>query len=83
MSAIAKIPAGLDLAATVGSDLILAVTVNENGSAHSFVGETIETAIFTLEGTTSATNFTTSALNNVLTLTLSDKIGRASCRERV
>lgn len=72
MSTLAKIPAALDLAATVGSDLILAVTVNENDSPYDFDGATIETAIFTIEGTTSATNFTTSTLNNVLTLTLSD-----------
>lgn len=72
MTTLAKIPAGLDLAATVGSDLILAVTVNENDAPFDFDGATIETAIFTLEGATSATNFTTSTLNNVLTLTLPD-----------
>ena len=72
MTTLAKIPAGLDLAATVGSDLIVAVTVTENGAPFSFTSNTIGTAIFNQDGTTSATNFTTSTLNNVLTLTLSD-----------
>jgi hypothetical protein len=56
----------------VGSDLIVAVTVNENGAPYDFTSNTIGTAIFNQDGTTSATNFTTSTLNNVLTLTLSD-----------
>jgi hypothetical protein len=72
VTTLAKIPAGLDLAATVGSDLIVAVTVNENGAPYDFTSNTIGTAIFNQDGTTSATNFTTSTLNNVLTLTLSD-----------
>jgi hypothetical protein len=72
MTTLAKIPAGLDLAATVGSDLIVAVTVNENDAPYDFTSNTIGTAIFNQDGTTSATNFTTSTLNNVLTLTLSD-----------
>lgn len=72
MTTLAKIPVGLDLAATVGSDLIVAVTVTENGAPYSFTSNTIGIAIFNQDGTTSATNFTTSTLNNVLTLTLSD-----------
>jgi hypothetical protein len=72
VTTLAKIPVGLDLAATVGSDLIVAVTVTENGAPFSFTSNTIGTAIFNQDGTISATNFTTSTLNNVLTLTLSD-----------
>jgi hypothetical protein len=72
VTTLAKIPVGLDLAATVGSDLIVAVTVTENGAPYSFTSNTIGIAIFNQDGTTSATNFTTSTLNNVLTLTLSD-----------
>jgi hypothetical protein len=72
VTTLAKIPVGLDLAATVGSDLIVAVTVTENGAPYDFTSNTIGTAIFNQDGTTSATNFTTSTLNNVLTLTLSD-----------
>lgn len=72
MTTIAKIPAALDLAATVGSDLLATVTVNENGNPFSFSGATIDTIIYNLDGTTNATNFTTSTTNNVLTLTLSD-----------
>lgn len=69
---IAKLPATLDLAATVGSDLVVTVTVTQNGSPYSFTSNTIETVIYALDGAASATNFTTSTLNNVLTLTLSD-----------
>jgi hypothetical protein len=72
VTTLARIPAGLDLAATVGSDLVVAVTVNENGSPYDFTSNTIATAIFNQDGTTNASNFTTSTLNNVLTLTLSD-----------
>jgi hypothetical protein len=72
VTTLAKIPAGLDLAATVGSDLIVAVTVNENGAPYDFASNTIATAIFNQDGTTNTNNFTTSTLNNVLTLTLSD-----------
>ena len=72
MTTLAKIPAPLDLAATIGSDLIVAVTVNENGEPYDFDGSTIETIIYNLDGTVNANNFTTSTLNNVLTLTLSD-----------
>lgn len=72
MTTIAKIPAALDLAATVGSDLLATVTVTENSNPFSFSGATIDTIIYNLDGTTNATNFTTSTTNNVLTLTLSD-----------
>jgi hypothetical protein len=72
VTTLARIPAGLDLAATVGADLVVAVTVNENGSPYDFTSNTIATAIFNQDGTTNASNFTTSTLNNVLTLTLSD-----------
>lgn len=70
MNSLAKIPAGLDLAATVGADLILTVTVNENDAPYDFDGSTITTSIIGLTGVVSATNFTTATLNNVLTLTL-------------
>jgi hypothetical protein len=72
VTTLARIPAGLDLAATVGADLVVAVTVNENDAPYDFTSNTIETAIFNQDGTTNASNFTTSTLNNVLTLTLSD-----------
>lgn len=72
MTTLAKIPAPLDLAATVGSDLVVAVTVNENDAPYNFTSNTIETVIYNLDGTANASNFTTSTLNNVLTLTLSD-----------
>lgn len=72
MTTIAKIPAALDLAATVGSDLLATVTVTENGNPFSFSGATIDTIIYNLDGSTNSTNFTTSTTNNVLTLTLSD-----------
>jgi hypothetical protein len=70
MTSLAKIPASLDLAVTVGSDLILAVTVNENSAPYDFDGSTIATSIIGLTGVVSVTNFTTTTLNNVLTLTL-------------
>jgi len=70
MTSLAKIPANLDLAATIGSDLIFAVTVNENTHPYSFDGATIETVIIGLDDKPSATNFTVTTLNNVATLAL-------------
>jgi hypothetical protein len=72
VTTLAKIPAGLDLAATVGSDLVVAVTVNENGAPYNFTSNTISTAIFNQDGTTNTNNFTFTTLNNVLELVLSD-----------
>jgi len=77
VTTLAKIPAGLDLAATVGSDLIVAVTVTENGQPYDFTSNTISCAIFNQDGTTNTNNFTTSTLNNVLELVLSDTVTTA------
>ena len=69
---LARIPQPLDLAATVGADLVAAVTVTENGNAYDFDGVTVETAIFDNDGTAQVSNFTTSVVSNTITLTLSD-----------
>jgi hypothetical protein len=69
---LARIPQSLDLAATIGADLVAAVTVTENGNAYNFAGATVETAIFDNDGTLQASNFTTSVVSNTITLTLSD-----------
>jgi len=73
VSTLSKIPAALNLVATVGSDFILGVTVLDNGDPYDFTSSTIETAILTGDGVVVPVNFVTSTVGNQLTLTLSDE----------
>lgn len=71
MTTLAQIPATLNLATTVGNDLLFSLTVTENNLPYQFTDATITTAIYFGEDVQQS-NFTTSTVDNVMSVILND-----------
>jgi hypothetical protein len=72
MATLSQLPATLNLACTVGNDFTVTLSVLENGSTWSATGATLVTDIIARDGTVVATDFTSSATDGQVTLSLTD-----------